>query len=107
MDNIKIAHLNDDFRHHPSKGTVILTEGICSNTKKDIAEIMACVRNYDAFTENNDPYGEHDFGSFDFKGNKILWKIDYYDQNFLYISPEPSNPRLTNRVLTVMCADEY
>ena len=43
MDNNKseeIARLNDDFRHHLSKGTLVLTSGIRCNTKEDIAEIM-------------------------------------------------------------------
>lgn len=110
MDNNKteeIARLNDDFRHHFSKGALVLTRGIRYNTKEDIAEIIARVRNYDIFTKNNDSYGEHDFGAFEYKKKKIFWKIDYYDQEFLYLSPDVSSPRLTNRVLTVMYADEY
>lgn len=110
MDNNKaeeIARLNDDFRHHLSNGTLVLTSGIRCNIKEDIAEIIACVRNFNDFDENNDPYGERDFGAFDFKGKKIFWKIDYYDREFLYLSPDVSSPRLTNRVMTVMYAEEY
>ena len=72
-----------------------------------IKEIITKVRNFDAFDENNDPYNEHDFGAFDYKGKRIFWKIDYYDQKFLYLSPDVSNPRVTNRVLTIMYAEEY
>ncbi len=108
MPNInEIALQNDNFRKHLSQGTLVLTQGIRSNTKEDLEAIITKVRTFDTFDENNDPYGERDFGSFDFKGKKIFWKIDYYDQEFLYLSPDVSNPRLTNKVLTIMYAEEY
>ena len=108
MSNIsEIALQNDNFRKHLSQGTLVLTQGIRSNTKEDLKEIITKVRTFDTFDENNDPYGERDFGAFDYKGKKIFWKIDYYDQEFLYLSPDVSNPRVTNRVLTIMYAEEY
>ena len=105
--NNNIAAQNDDFRKHLSKGTLVLTQGIRSNTQEDLKEIITKVRNFDAFDNDNDPYHEHDFGAFDYKGRKIFWKIDNYDREFLYISPDVSNPRVTNRVLTIMYAEEY
>ena len=108
MSNIsEIALQNDNFRKHLSQGTLVLTQGIRSNTKEDLGAIITIVRTFDSFDENNDPYGERDFGAFDYKGKRIFWKIDYYDQEFLYLSPDVSNPRLTNKVLTVMYAEEY
>ena len=108
MSNIsEIALQNDNFRKNLSQGTLVLTQGIRSNTPEDIKEIITKVRTFDTFDENNDPYGERDFGAFDYKGKKIFWKIDYYDQEFLYLSPDVSNPRVTNRVLTIMDAEEY
>ena len=108
MSNIsEIALQNDNFRKHLSQGTLVLTQGIRSNTKEDLEAIITQVRTFDTFDENNDPYGERDFGAFDYKGKKIFWKIDYYDQEFLYLSPDVSNPRVTNRVLTIMYAEEY
>ena len=108
MSNIsEIALQNDNFRKHLSQGTLVLTQGIRSNTKEDLKEIITKVRTFDTFDENNDPYGERDFGAFDYKGKRIFWKIDYYDQEFLYLSPDVSNPRVTNRVLTIMYAEEY
>ena len=100
----EIALQNDSFRKHLSQGTLVLTQGIRSNTKEDLEAIITKVRTFD---ENNDPYGERDFGAFDYKGKRIFWKIDYYDQEFLYLSPDVSNPRLTNKVLTIMYAEEY
>lgn len=55
----------------------------------------------------NEQFNEHDFGSFDYNGEKIYWKIDYYDKSYQYLSENPANPEVTNRVLTVMLADEY
>ena len=108
MSNIsEIALQNDNFRKHLSQGTLVLTQGIRSNTKEDLKEIITKVRTFDTFDENNDPYGERDFGAFDYNGKKIFWKIDYYNQEFLYLSPDVSNPRVTNRVLTIMYAEEY
>lgn len=68
---------------------------------RDIARILAKVRNFNNFTKDNDPYGEHDFGSFDYNGEKIYWKIDYYDKSYCYLSENPANLDITNRVLTV------
>ena len=108
MSNIsEIALQNDNFRKHLSQGTLVLTQGIRSNTKEDLEAIITKVRTFDTFDENNDPYGERDFGAFDYKGKKIFWKIDNYDQEFLYLSPDVSNPRVTNKVLTIMYAEEY
>jgi Protein of unknown function (DUF3768) len=35
---------------------------------------------FDAFTTDNDPCGERDFGSFLLDGEKLFWKIDYVDK---------------------------
>ena len=103
----EIALQNDNFRNHLSQGTLVLTQGIRSNTSEDLKEIITKVRTFDTFDENNDPYNEHDFGAFDYKGKRIFWKIDNYDQEFLYLSPDVSNPRVTNKVITIMYAEEY
>jgi len=102
-----IATLNDNFRKTFTGGQVLLTAGIDSMSIDDKANILSMVRNFNEFTPDNNPYGEHDFGSFDYKGNKILWKIDYYDLNNQYHSENSANPDITNRVLTIMLAEEY
>jgi hypothetical protein len=103
----RIAALNDAFRANPVLGTFVLTAGIRNNSSENIANIISKVRNFNDFNEGNNPYGERDFGAFDFKGQKIFWKIDYYDRNFEFASPDAADPTVTNRVLTVMYADEY
>lgn len=102
-----IATLNDTFRKTFTCGQVLLTAGIDSMSMDDKANILSKVRNFNDFTEDNDPYGEHDFGSFDYKGNKIFFKIDYYDLNYEFMSKNPANPDITNRVLSIMLAEEY
>ena len=105
MSDIKT--LNDNLRKTLIGGRVILTQGVNAKMPRDIARILAKVRNFNNFTKTNDPYGEHDFGSFDYNGEKIYWKIDYYDKSYQYLSKNPANPEVTNRVLTVVLAEEY
>ena len=102
-----INSLIDNLRNLLIGGKIVLTQGIEAKTYEEIAEIMLKIRHFDNFTPDNDPYGEHDFGSFDYHGEKIFWKIDYYDKNYQYLSENPSNPEITNRVMTVMLAEEY
>ena len=102
-----IATLNDNFRKSFIGGQVLLTAGIAAMSSEDKANIVSMVQNFNDFTEDNNVYGERDFGSFDYKGEKILWKIDYYDLNHKYMSEDPSNPDITNRVLTILLSCEY
>lgn len=83
MTNIAdIAAQNDDFRKHLSKGTLVLTRGIRANTSEDIKKIITKVRTFEKFDENNDPYNEHDFGAFDYKGKKISGKLTTMTESF-------------------------
>lgn len=102
-----IATLNDNFRKTFTGGQVLLTAGIANMNSEDKANIVSLVQNFNNFNEDNDPYGEHDFLSIDYKGNKIFAKIDYYDLNNEFMSENPANPTITNRVMTIMLADEY
>ena len=62
---------------------------------------------FDAFTSDNDPHGERDFGSFAICGEHLFWKIDYYDQGLRFGSEDPSDPAVTRRIMTIMLASEY
>ena len=97
-----IAKLNNDFRKSFIGGEVLLSAGIAAMSSEDKVNIVSLVQNFDNFTPDNNPYSENDFGTFDYKGEKILWKIDYYDLNNKYHSEDPSNPYITNRILTIM-----
>ena len=102
-----IQLINDTFRKTFQGGKIVLTRGIRALPKEDINQIMLKVSRYNEFTTSNDPYHEHDYGSFDYNGIKIMWKIDYYDKNYEFASENPADVTKTNRVLTVMLAEEY
>lgn len=102
-----IATLNDNFRRTFIGGRVMLTAGINALPADDVAEILSRVRNFNDFTTANDPYGEHDMAGFDHKGQRIFWKIDYYDRNLRYLSEDPTDVSKTIKVLTILLANEY
>lgn len=98
---VMISMLNDKFRK--SGFGVSLTNGVQS--VPDLPGLLQAIRDYDEFTEKNDPYGEHDFGSLEWHGHKIFWKIDYYN-NLLSCYEDPLSATC-RRVMTVMLAGEY
>ena len=103
----KIAFLNDAFRTTLSGGTVLLSAGVYELPDMVKAAAIRRVATFDAFTEDNDPYGEHDFGSFDLCGRRFFWKIDYFDERGEFGSEDPADPQKTTRILTIMLASEY
>lgn len=102
-----IAHLNDAFRRKPVDGRLMVTAGVIALGEGALADILPAVASFDAFTPDNDPYGEHDFGAVEWHGTRIFWKIDCYDRTMRFGSPDPADPSVTTRVLTVMLAGEY
>ncbi len=98
---------NDNFRSTGIGGKVLMTRGIAALSEQDQSEIMQKVRAFDTFTEDNDPYREHDFGAFTHNGRKVFWKIAYYDPSMDWGSEDPSDDEKTVRVLTIMLAEEY
>jgi hypothetical protein len=104
---LPIAELNDAFRRNLFGGDVYLTRGISALPVSAQDEIIARVRTFDTFGPDNDPYGEHDFGSFEYSGQTIFWKIDCYDTKLKWGSPDPADPSVTRRVLTILLAEEY
>ena len=99
----EIARLNDEFRHNTSGRNVVITPGV--QEIPTLGALLMVVRSFDDFNEDNDPYGEHDFGAFDWEQDRIFFKIDYYDQQLQgWEDPLSSACR---RVMTVMTAEEY
>lgn len=103
----KIRALNDRLRRDLAGGLVFMTPGVQGLGEALVRQVMTELRAFDDFTPDNDPYGEHDFGSLNIHGQTILWKIDYYDQSLCYGSPDPADPAVTARVLTIMLSSEY
>ena len=102
-----IRRINDLLRTTLLTGRVALTQGIMALSQADRDAILAKVRAFDAFTPDNDPHGEHDFGAFSHGGVRVFWKIDYYAPHTELASEDPADRGKTRRVLTVMLADEY
>jgi hypothetical protein len=102
----KVAQLNDAHRRRPGVGWV-MTAGVQALGALAVARAVEAVRTFDAFSRDNDPYGERDFGAFEIEGRRLFWKIDYYDLSLTMGSPDPADPAVTRRVLTLLLAEEY
>ena len=86
---------------------IVITSGIKALGLEAINAIVVAVANFTAFTPENDPHQEHDVGAFEHAGQRIFFKIDYYDPELDGGSADPTDPQQTARVLTIMLASEY
>ncbi len=102
-----ISRLNDLLRTQGIGGRVVATIGVQSLNHAVRGKVVEAIRVYDDFGGDNDPYGEHDFGSVEVSGKKYFFKIDYYDPSLQRGSEDPADPEKTTRVMTIMRADEY
>jgi hypothetical protein len=117
----RIARLNDLARRAMGIACVVVaTEGIRALPEADQSRLRDLVETFDAFTLDNDPYGERDFGAI-YQGldgvwsasrpvdvaMTVFWKIDAYDRELRFGSENPADPAVTRRVLTIMLASEY
>jgi len=122
--NTAIRTLNDAARFRPGATChCAITEGIEGLPMAQRVAILRQIIAYDAFTADNDPHNEHDFGTLyrlasgDWTQHRpedaeqiaqtVFWKFDYYDNALEFGSAEPWNADVTTRVLTVMLASEY
>nr|WP_321442578.1 DUF3768 domain-containing protein [uncultured Cohaesibacter sp.] len=103
----QICALNDAFRSSLQGGRVFLTQGVLNLPPEGQSALLQAIRCFEGFDADNDPYGEHDFGSLSHDGGTFFFKIDCYDRSLEFGSPDPANPAKTTRVMTVMRADEY
>ena len=115
-----IADLNDRFRRGEDgvAGRMMLTQGVVhlaaghdvgksDDQSSGVERVLAMVRAFDTFDRDNDPYGEHDFGAFTFEGETLYFKFDYYTPDMMAGAKDPTDPKDTLRVLTIMLASEY
>jgi hypothetical protein len=106
MSTEKVRALNDAFRKSFAGGKVVMTPSVAELPDMVRANALLEVSRFDRFTADNDPHGEHDFGSFDMVGRTFFWKIDAYDPTMEFGSDDPSDPTKTTHVLTLMLAED-
>jgi Protein of unknown function (DUF3768) len=102
----RIRELNDRFRMG-GNGHRVLTAGIEALGQTEMMAVALKVMTFKDFNRDNDPRDEHDFGQFEHNGQVIYWKIDCYAPDLERGSPDPTDPTVTCRVLTIMLASEY
>ncbi len=115
----RIRELNDAFRTkgptwasalglaRPDQDGWYITDGVNGFGPLFALEAVGAVQRFANFNADNDPHGEHDFGAVEIAGQRVFFKIDYYDLELSYGSEDPANPDITRRVITIMLASEY
>lgn len=103
----RIRDLNDYARMTFTGCAVMITPAVQALPADTKRTLLRAVREFDAFTEDNDPHGEHDFISVTVESAPYFAKFDYYDTAMQGGSEDPSDPAKTRRVLTIMRSDEY
>ena len=103
----RICELNDQLRQNFADGIAVMTPGIAALGPEAVERIVKTIAVFDDFCHANDPHEEHDFGCFEADGHRIFFKIDYFDESLTYHSPDPADPSVTKRVITIMLAEEY
>lgn len=102
---IAIAKLNDELRqlipNLPFPHQLVLTDEVAALPADQLSELLSLVKNFNVFTDENDPFKEHDFGKIEMRENTFFWKYDYFDPALKYFEQNGQ------RVLTVMFSHEY
>lgn len=103
----RIRALNDQLRQTGTGGRIVMTRGVAALDATKQTAAFAALCSFDAFTPDNDPYGEHDCACFNAAGHRFIFKIDTYDLDMDGLSSDPADATVTARVMTVMLAEEY
>ncbi len=101
----KVAQLNDRFRRRQEgHGDIVVTPGIRDQGSAFVAKALASVQAYDDFPAEHPC---HDFGIVSVDAIRIGFKIDAYDRDVIFGSPNPADPMVTHRVMTVFTPLEW
>jgi len=112
----RIAAQNDAFRRSilsttpvadAPLGQFLMTRGVAALGPDVQLELTRRVAAFDGFNADSDPQGWHEMGVIEFDGATVWFKLDLYDVDYQYGSPEPSDPEQTRRVLTLLLPSEY
>ena len=107
LKTARIRELNDRLRRTGIGGRIVITSAIQALGEHGIKAVLLAVARFDDFTDDNDPWGEHDCAVLTAEDRRIIFKIDYFDCELRWHSPDASDPAVTQRVLTIMLAEEY
>ena len=111
-----IADQNDAFRRsildnnpvaEAPQGQFVMTRGVAALGPDAQLDLIRRVAAFDGFDADSDPQGWHEMGVIKFDGTTVWFKLDLYDVDYTYGSPEPSDPAQTRRVLTLLLPSEY
>ncbi|WP_158598538.1 DUF3768 domain-containing protein [Notoacmeibacter ruber] len=110
-----IAEKNDAFRRQSLTasnesapiGRVVMTRAVAFESEAFQLAAMQAVAAQTAFEDDNDPYGEHDFGKVTALGKDLFWKIDLYDADYQYGTEDALDDAQTRRLLTIMFPEDY
>lgn len=104
----RVRRLNDAARRGTGHNvSIVVTAGVQNLGEDSVKAALQAISDFTSFTESNDPHAEHDFGAVEVDGETLFWKIDYFDLQLKWHSPDKANPDVTQRVLTIMLASEY
>jgi hypothetical protein len=82
-------------------GNVVMTRSVSDMGPKFLVKCLYTLAHYDAFTKDNDPHGEHDSCTFEVNGQKVWFKIEYYNHDMSGGSEDPAHPAVTVRMGTL------
>lgn len=102
----KIRALNDNFRLSGRGGIIVMSICVQSLSLKLKDKIFHKIVEYEFSEDDKYDDFEHDMGFFEVGSLSVVWKIDCLDLGLVYYSPNPLDPKVTCRVLTVMLTSE-
>jgi hypothetical protein len=103
----RIRELNDAFRKTFAGGKIVMSANVAALPEMVRASALVKVAEFNDFTPENDPDGEHDFFSFEHCNRTFFWKYDYYDKEMDGGSEDPADSDKTTRVGTLILAEDY
>jgi len=103
-DTARIRELNDAFRQSFQPDQVVLTSGVAR--LPNLMSLIRQVKSYDTFRPEDDPYGEHDFGSLTFEDQKVFWQIQYFNKDCTAGAEDPASDE-ARRIMFVLLDCEY
>jgi hypothetical protein len=109
MDDLRaqcIQTIDDHLRKNPTADVAIMTPGIAALGREATDRIIKTITTFDDFCCANDPYEDHDAGSFEAEGRTISFKIDHFERPPVSPSLEPTQQTDRVRIITVMLAEE-